>query len=84
MKALTIRDVPKEIEKKVKQLAVQKNISLNKAVISLLEETAETKKRKRTLYHDLDHLAGSWNNREASLFEKTLKQQRSIDKEIWK
>ncbi len=83
MKALTIRDIPKEVEKVIKKRAARKNTSLNKAVIDLLEEATGKKSKKKTTYHDLDCLFGSWTKKEASEFDKNLKEQRGIDKELW-
>ena len=80
MKALTIRNLPPDVEKLLKRRAAEKRLRLNKAVTSLLEEVAG---RKKVLHHDLDHLAGSWTKKEASDFNKTLSKQRIIDKELW-
>ena len=61
MKQVTIRSIPDEVKKTVQKEAERKGVSLNKAIISLLERAMGTKapeKKKRVLYHDLDHLAG--------------------------
>lgn len=87
MKQITIRSIPDEVSKTVKKEAAKKGVSLNKAIISLLERAVGTKppeKRKRVLYHDLDHLAGLWSREEAASFDKTLKAQRKVDAELWK
>lgn len=83
MKALTIRDIPKEVEKTIKRRAVQKHISLNKAVINLLEEATGKKAKKNKVYHDLDYLCGSWSKHESQEFNKILRKQRIIDKDLW-
>ncbi|HZH81736.1 MAG TPA: hypothetical protein VFD87_01235 [Phototrophicaceae bacterium] len=62
MKAITLRNLPPEIEKIVRKEADRQRTSINKAVISLLERKSEThKKRKPGIkeYDDLDSLAGS-------------------------
>ncbi len=88
MKQITIRSIPDAVKKTVQKEAAQKGMSLNKAIISLLERTvAGTKapeKKKRVLYHDLDHLAGLWSREEAAEFDKNLKTQRKVDAELWK
>ncbi len=79
MKQITIRSMPDEVKKTVQKEAAQKGMSLNKAILSLLERAVGTKapeKKKRVLCHDLDHLAGLWSREEASLFDKHLKAQR--------
>ncbi|MBI4744822.1 MAG: hypothetical protein HY776_08440 [Actinobacteria bacterium] len=87
MKQITIRGISPEIKKIVENEAKRKGISLNKAFISLLERTTGVKgkvNRRKTLYHDLDHLAGVWTKEEASMFKKNLEIQRKIDESLWK
>lgn len=68
----------------IRRTADSRGISINKAVVSLLEEKLGTKDKKRTLHHDLDHLAGSWTKEETRAFEKALARQRAVDEELWK
>lgn len=87
MKAITLRNLPPELAKIVRKKAEEKGTSINKAVISLLEEgtvTPRMKQEKKTLYHDLDALAGSWTKEEALEFEKALAVQRTIEPDLWK
>jgi plasmid stability protein len=87
MKQITIRSIPDAVKKTVQKEAAQKGVSLNKAIISLLERAVGTKapeKKKRALYNDLDHLAGLWSREEAAEFDKNLKAQRKVDAELWK
>jgi hypothetical protein len=37
-----------------------------------------------TVYHDLDHLAGTWSDEEATIFEASWVEQRRVDPELWK
>ena len=76
MRQITIRNIPDEVKKMVQKEAAQKGVSLNKAIISLLERAARTKapeRKKRVLYHDLDHLAGLWSREEAAEFDSAMK-----------
>ena len=87
MKAITLRNLPSELAKIIGQKAEEKGVSINKAVISLLEEgTGIRGKRngKKSLHHDLDSLAGSWTRDEAEEFDKSLASQRTIDLDLWK
>ena len=85
MKQITIRSIPDEVKKTVQKEAERKGVSLNKAIISLLERAVgTTERKKKVLYHDLDHLAGLWSREEAASFDKTLKAQRKVDAELWK
>ncbi len=86
MKQITLRDIPGDISKVIEKKAKKEQLSLNRAIISLLEKAAgvsSTKTSENKLYHDLDHLAGSWSKKEADSFEKNLQGQRTIDKELW-
>ena len=87
MKAITLRNLPPEVAKRVQQRAKQKKTSVNKAVIELLEESVGGKVKKkdeRTRYHDLDHLIGTWTKEEADAFDKIIKSFRTIDPDLWK
>jgi hypothetical protein len=87
LKQITVRKIPDEVEKVIKKEANRKGLSLNKAFISLLERAAGAKgkeKKKRTTYHDLDHLSGIWTKEEAKIFIRNLEFQRKIDEDLWK
>jgi hypothetical protein len=89
MKQITIRGIPKDVEKVVKQEAARKKTSINKALVSLLEKAAGTstssgERKGPVLYHDLDHFAGLWAREEAVVFDKALDAQRKIDEGLWK
>jgi hypothetical protein len=85
MKAVTLRKLPPELVRVIRQKAAAKGTSVNKAVISLLEERVGTgKKKAKPLHHDLDALAGTWTKKEAAAFEKALARQRAIDPDLWR
>jgi plasmid stability protein len=83
MKAITLRNIPPEVARKIRQRAARRRTSVNKAVLSLLEERLGTAEHKVEFYHDLDALAGSWSREEAEAFDRILESQRGIDPEIW-
>jgi hypothetical protein len=83
--AITVRKLPPAVAKAVKEKAKKERLSLNKAIIRLLEEaTGAEPTRKKTLHHDLDHLAGTWSEAEYRQFMEALREQRQIDPEMWK
>lgn len=86
MKAVTLRNLAPELARIIRRKAEENRTSLNRAVISLLEESVgiRGKKKDKPLHHDLDALAGSWTREEASAFEKALARQRAIDADLWK
>ncbi len=86
MKAITIRNLPPELARLIRQKAKSEGTSINKTVIKLLQQRVRTEGNvgARTRHHDLDALAGSWTKEEAAAFEKHLASQRQIDPELWK
>ena len=85
MKAVTLRNLPPELARIIRRKASEKRTSVNKAVISLLEEGTGLRgtKKDQPLHHDLDALAGSWTKEEAVAFDKALALQRAIDPDLW-
>ena len=53
-------------------------------VISLLEEAAGLRRKRRVLHHDLDALAGAWTAKEAAAFARGVVEGRRIEPELWK
>ena len=86
MKAVTVRRIPRELAQVITRRARTSGTSVSKAVMGLLEEAAGLAKRKRgsVLHHDLDELAGSWGGEEASAFDRSLAELRSVDPDVWR
>ena len=85
MKAITLRNLPPELARKIRQTAQDQRTSANKAVIRLLEETTGAGRAKgKAVHHDLDGLAGTWSATEAKAFDRALAHQRAIDEDMWK
>jgi len=88
MNAITVRNLPPAVARAVKEKARKEKLSLNKAIIKLLEEATGQRKDRPTkpvVHHDLDHLFGVWTKEEADEFDAFLKEHRSIlDPEMWK
>jgi hypothetical protein len=84
MKPITLRNLPPRVALAIRQRARERGLSLNKTIIGMLEESVGGPERKgRRLYHDLDHLFGTWTPDEAGEFEADLREQRKIDPELW-
>jgi hypothetical protein len=85
MKTVTLRNIPPNLDRMISARGLAKKMSLNKAVIDLLEEhLGGSVPSKGSEFHDLDDLAGVWSKQEADAFDKALARQRSIDKDLWK
>ena len=82
--AITVRNLPPAVAKAVREKARKEKLSLNKAIVRLLEEATGAGPGKRTLHHDLDHLAGTWSEAEYRELMEALREQRQVDPEMWK
>ncbi len=85
MKAITLRNIPPSLGKRLEEEAETHETSLNKTVIRLLLQATGLVGRERgeKRFHDLDHLAGTWTPEEAAELDRALADQRRIDPEIW-
>ena len=85
MKAVTLRNLPPNLDRRIRQRARQKRVSMNKAVIALLEEHLGLEQKESAAeYHDLDALCGRWTKEEAGAFDRALAEQRTIDPDLWR
>lgn len=83
MNAITVRNLPPAVARAVREKARREKLSLNKAIVKLLEEATGTASPKRTEHHDLDRFFGTWSREEAEAFDRALDEQRRIDAEMW-
>jgi len=81
---ITVRNLPPAVAKAVRDRARKEKLSLNRAVIRLLEEATGEKRGIKAVHHDLDHLAGTWSEEEYQQFMAALAEQRQVDPEMWK
>lgn len=81
MAAITLRNLPAEIDAAIRQRAEKDGVSLNQAVIRLLSETIKPPKNKT--YHDLDHLFGILSKEEADEIDAVIAEQRQIEPTDW-
>ena len=67
----------------LKKEAKRLHMSVNALALRLIEQSLGLSYEK-FIYHDLDHLAGSWSAEEEKRFNKDTKSFKKIDKEMWK
>jgi hypothetical protein len=84
MNAITVRNLPPAVAKAVKEKARKDKLSLNRAIVLLLEEATGERGGKKVIHHELDHLAGTWSEEEYQQFMAALREQRQIDPEMWR
>ncbi|NJD56445.1 MAG: hypothetical protein FIA94_08595 [Nitrospirae bacterium] len=85
MGAMTIRGLDDITMKALKERAKQDGSSINTALLRILKkELGIEKKRHTVVYHDLDHLAGTWDKKELADFRCNVKEFEKIDEKMWK
>ncbi len=77
-----LRGIPKEMMVALKHKAAQQNISVNKIILQVIAESIGEKKKK-TIYHDLDELSGTWSQKDYENFQINIKDFGKIDKDLW-
>jgi plasmid stability protein len=71
MPTMTIRGLDELTIKALKDKAKQEGTSVNAALVKLIKEELGLRKKKRmVVYNDLDHLAGTWSDRDYKEFQK--------------
>lgn len=84
MKAITVRNLSPELARYIREEARKQGQSLNRTVISLLEQaTGLVRPKKPRRYHDLDKYFGTMTKEDADLLDQSIKEQRQIDPEMW-
>ncbi len=86
MSAITVRNLPPKVARAIREKAKKERLSMNKAVIKLLEEAtgATQETGRRVVHHDLDRFFATWTKEEADAFDRALREQRQIEPEMWK
>ena len=87
IRQLTIRGFDPALEKRVRALAREEGISLNRAVLQLLRQGARLtppSREPRAIGGALDHLIGTWSKTEARAFEGAVAVFEQVDPEAWR
>lgn len=86
MKTLTVRGIDPLLSQKLKEIARQEGKSINQLVLDAIKQHFGLEKEKKftRIYHDLDHLFGSWSREEYDLVQGKIDRERGIDDELWK
>jgi len=83
---VTVRGLRPELARKIRKMAAEEGISLNKVALRLLEKGAgiQHQDEQDRIGHDLDHLMGTWSQEKAEEFEAAIESLSRIDEELWK
>lgn len=80
--SFNLRGIPTEVMAQLKREAKKLHVSVNILILKMIEKGLGITTAKQT-FHDLDHLAGTWSDKDAQEFEKNTKYFEKIDKELW-
>ena len=86
MRQLSIRGFDKELERRIREVAREREISLNKAAILLLRKGAgleQTNRGSNIVGDSLDHLIGCWTVAEEKRFLNSIEEFEKVDKTLW-
>lgn len=87
MKQLTVRGLDKGLERRLREVAKARGVSLNRAALILLKEGAGLGTAGRQLQvvgDSLDHLIGSWSKDEEQEFLKAIGGLEEIETALWR
>ena len=84
MTTMTLRGIDETLSHVLKNLAESQGVSLNSLVLRLVREATGVDKQRRTAkYHDLDSLAGTWNEEDENAFLVSTRAFERIDEDMW-
>jgi hypothetical protein len=76
---ISLRNLPKDVEKAILETSHREGISRNKATLRLLE--AQLRKPARN--GDFEEFSGTWSSAEADAFDAALAGTRQVDPTDW-
>jgi len=76
---ISLRNLPKEVEKAILETSHREGISLNKATLRLLE----ARLGKPAKNFDFEEFCGTWSSAEADAFDAALAEMRQVDTADW-
>lgn len=86
MNQLTLRGFDPELEKRLRELAAERQISLNRAALTLMRRGAglsELNKSDNEVGSALDSFIGVWSEEDEAEFLKALEPLEQIDPGLW-
>jgi plasmid stability protein len=85
MTQITVRNVDQELHQFLKEQANTKGMSVNRYIIQLLKDVGNQNEYtyQKEVHHDLDSLAGTWNDEMFAEFNQFYQEQRQIDEAMW-
>ena len=84
MLSFNLRGINPNVMLLLKEHAEKEHLSINSLIINCIEHTVGFSHQiKKHTYHDLDHLAGTWDKKDAAAFKKQTQYFEKIDTDLW-
>ena len=86
MNQLTVRGFDKELERRLRRVAKEQGVSLNRAALILLREGAGLGKKGEIgprVGDSLDPLIGCWSAEEEHAFQRAIEVFETVDPHLW-
>jgi hypothetical protein len=78
-----LRNVPPDVMSLLRREATKQKLSINSLILQIIEQgLGIAHPTKKAVFHDLDHLAGTWSNKDKKAFDDNIKSFENIDKEL--
>lgn len=72
-----LRNVASNVMSLLKKKATQEKISVNSLILQIIEGSFNiAHPRAKTIFHDLDHLTGTWSEKDMEAFDDKMKPSR--------
>jgi len=78
----TVRNVPAHVARALRSKAKRSSKSINSTLVEALTRQAGTEDSEEPIFHDLDFLAGKWE--EDPDFDEAIAAQDRIDESLWR
>ena len=79
-----LRNIAPDVMSLLKKEATKQKISINSLILLTIERgLGITHQTKKNVFHDLDHLAGTWSDKDKKNFDENTKSFEKVDKELW-
>lgn len=84
MPGFSLRGIDEQVHRALKERAERSGISINALILDCIHKGLGIGGAKRNKYHDLDHLAGTWTDREKEEFLAAVRDFEAVDEGLWK
>lgn len=83
MNQLTLRNIPDDLERAIRDSSKKSGQSINKTVLDILRKGIGLPDEGNK-HRDLSFVSGTWSQKEFEEFENNIKVCEQIDEDIWK